>query len=149
MKPLYALLLPLAFAATLVGCKDAREELIESRLNLEQGYEQEVSKLVEGISTIREDVPKEKIERVVRDHYSLEQARQHALDLYSETNFTDAEFTLVMDARERILAGNEPTAEQRPAAEKFASIIAERFKKDMAEGKGKEQYEALLAELDD
>ncbi len=148
MKSLHSLVLSLAFAATLAGCTDAREALIESRLDIAEGYEQEVRKLVEGYAAIREDVPKEKIERAVRDHYSLKQARQHALDLYSEANFSDAEFTLLMDARDRVLAGKEPTAEQRPVAQKYAGMIAERFKKEMAEGKGKEQYEAVLADLD-
>lgn len=53
-----------------------------------------------------------------------------------------------MDARQRILVGQEPSAEQKPAAEKLVKLMQERLSDGSYMEKAKKLHEAILADLD-
>lgn len=148
MKSLYKLGVALTLAAALVGCKSDREKLVESRFNFQKTYEEQTEQSVKNFAVLRENVPESKIREVIKKHRSFEQGRQDILDLYSEKNFTDAEFTQIMDARQRIMAGQQPSAEQKPAMEKLVKLMQARYEDASYKEQGKVLFDAVLADLD-
>lgn len=148
MKALYKLGLALTLAAALAGCKSERENLVESRFDFPKTYAEQTEQSVKSFMVLRPNVPESKIRETLQKHRNLEQARQDILSLYSEENFTASEFTQIMDARERIAAGQEPTAEQKPAVEKLVRLMQKRFEDESLKAQGKAMYEAVLADLD-
>ena len=103
---------------------------------------------MKNFAVLRENVPESKIREVIKKHRSFEQGRQDILDLYSEKNFTDVEFTQIMDARQRIMAGQEPSAEQKPAMEKLVELMQARYEDASYKEQGKVLFDAVLADLD-
>lgn len=148
MKSLYKLGVALTLAAALVGCKSDREKLVESRFDFQKTYEEQTEQSVKNFAVLRENVPESKIREVIKKHRSFEQGRQDILDLYSEKNFTDVEFTQIMDARQRIMAGQEPSAEQKPAMEKLVELMQARYEDASYKEQGKVLFDAVLADLD-
>ncbi len=148
MKSLYKLGVALTLAAALVGCKSDREKLVESRFDFQKTYDEQTEQSVKNFAVLRENVPESKIREVIKKHRSFEQGRQDILDLYSEKNFTDAEFTQIMDARQRIMAGQQPSAEQKPAMEKLVKLMQERYEDASYKEQGKVLFDAVLADLD-
>ncbi len=148
MKSLYKLGVALTLAAALVGCKSDREKLVESRFDFQKTYEEQTEQSVKNFAVLRENVPESKIREVIKKHRSFEQGRQDILDLYSEKNFTDAEFTQIMDARQRIMAGQQPSAEQKPAMEKLVKLMQTRYEDASYKEQGKVLFDAVLADLD-
>ncbi len=148
MKSLYKLGVALTLAAALVGCKSDREKLVESRFDFQKTYEEQTEQSVKNFAVLRENVPESKIREVIKKHRSFEQGRQDILDLYSEKNFTDAEFTQIMDARQRIMAGQQPSAEQKPAMEKLVKLMQARYEDASYKEQGKVLFDAVLADLD-
>lgn len=148
MKSLYKLGVALTLAAALVGCKSDREKLVESRFDFQKTYEEQTEQSVKNFAVLRENVPESKIREVIKKHRSFEQGRQDILDLYSEKNFTDAEFTQIMDARQRIMAGQQPSAEQKPAMEKLVELMQARYEDASYKEQGKVLFDAVLADLD-
>ncbi|MGE8408941.1 MAG: hypothetical protein ACN6QH_18120 [Pseudomonas sp.] len=148
MKSLYKLGVALTLAAALVGCKSDREKLVESRFDFQKTYDEQTEQSVKNFAVLRENVPESKIREVIKKHRSFEQGRQDILDLYSEKNFTDAEFTQIMDARQRIMAGQQPSAEQKPAMEKLVELMQARYEDASYKEQGKVLFDAVLADLD-
>ena len=148
MKSLYKLGVALTLDAALVGCKSDREKLVESRFDFQKTYEEQTEQSVKNFAVLRENVPESKIREVIKKHRSFEQGRQDILDLYSEKNFTDVEFTQIMDARQRIMAGQEPSAEQKPAMEKLVELMQARYEDASYKEQGKVLFDAVLADLD-
>ena len=148
MKSLYKLGVALTLAAALVGCKSDREKLVESRFDFQKTYEEQTEQSVKNFAVLRENVPESKIREGIKKHRSLEQGRQDILDLYSEKNFTDVEFTQIMDARQRIMAGQQPSAEQKPAMEKLVKLMQARYEDASYKEQGKVLFDAVLADLD-
>ena len=148
MKSLHKLGVALTLAVALVGCKSDREKLVESRFDFQKTYEEQTEQSVKNFAVLRENVPESKIREVIKKHRSFEQGRQDILDLYSEKNFTDVEFTQIMDARQRIMAGQEPSAEQKPAMEKLVELMQTRYEDASYKEQGKVLFDAVLADLD-
>lgn len=148
MKSLYKLGVALTFAAALVGCKSDREKLVESRFDFQKTYEEQTEQSVKSFAVLRENIPESKIRETIKKHRSFEQGRQDILSLYSEENFTDAEFTHIMDARQRIMVGQQPSAEQKPAMDKMVKLMQQRYEDASYREQGKVLYEAILADLD-
>ena len=148
MKSLYKLGMALTLAAALAGCKTEREKLVESRFDFQKTYDEQTEKSVKSFAALRENIPESKVRETIKKHRSLEQGRQDILALYSEENFTDTEFTQIMDARQRIMAGQQPSAEQKPAMEKMVTLMQKRYEDPGYKEKGKALYDAILADLD-
>jgi len=148
MKSLYKLGMALTLAAALVGCKTEREKLVESRFDFPKTYAEQTEQSVKSFMVLRPNIPESKIRETIQKHRSLEQGRQDILALYSEENFTATEFTQIMDARQRIQVGQQPSAEQKPAMEKLVKLMQKRFEDESYKAQGKALYDTILADLD-
>lgn len=127
MKSLYKLGMALTLTAALAGCKTERERLVESQFDFQKTYDEQTEQSVKSFAALRDNIPESKARETIKKHRSLEQGRQDILALYSEENFTDAEFTQIMGARQRIMVSQEPSAEQKPAMEKLVTLMQKRY----------------------
>ncbi|CAG8870566.1 hypothetical protein PS627_04047 [Pseudomonas fluorescens] len=99
MQRFAKLLLPLLMAGALVACdqKEDREDKIVANLPIQQAYENNVEKMATVLEETHPRVPKEKIKEVLRSHLTVQDQHRDLFKLYSEKNFTDAEFDTIVE----------------------------------------------------
>ena len=100
MPRLPKLLLPLLLLAALTACdqKPSREERILANLPLQQAYDHNIERMAQLLAMTHPSVPQDTIKQVLRKHLTVEDQRNDLFKLYSEKNFTDAEFDSIVAA---------------------------------------------------
>ena len=93
-------LLPLLLLTALAACdqKPSREEQIVASLPLQEAYDHNIERMAQLLAMTHRQVPQEKIREVLRKHLTVEDQRKDLYRLYSEKNFNDQEFALIIEA---------------------------------------------------
>ncbi|WP_336334767.1 hypothetical protein [Pseudomonas putida] len=94
------LLLPLLLTAALAACdqKPTREEQILAQLPLQDAYTHNIERMAALLGRTHPQLSQATIEDVLRKHLTVEDQRQDLFRLYSEKNFSDAEFATIVQA---------------------------------------------------
>ncbi|MNG74524.1 hypothetical protein D3C81_179840 [compost metagenome] len=144
MPRVHTLLLPLLLITALAACdqKPSREAQILANLPLQEAYEHNIGRMASLLSRTHPHVPEDTIRDVLRKHLTVEDQRQDLFKLYSEKNFSDAEFATLVEATQdpakaRALEDTEPgkrlseklTALMRATArdEKVQALVEQRM----------------------
>ena len=87
----------LMLLALLAACdqQSGRDQEILAQLPIQDAYEHNIDKMAELLAGTHLDVPLPTIEEVLRRNLTVEDQRQDLLELYSEKNFSDAEFEII------------------------------------------------------
>lgn len=154
MPRLSRLLLSLLFLGALAACdkEPSREEKILANFPLQEVYENNIDKMATLLMKNHGQVPKDKIKEVLRRHLTPGDQHRDVIKLYSEKNFTDAEFeTLVAATHDPAKAKElEHTAEGRQLGQKLSLLMLESAKDEQSQALARDrmqQVEAELAEL--
>jgi hypothetical protein len=94
------LLLLLLLTAVLAACdqKPTREEQILAQLPLQDAYTHNIERMAALLGRTHPQLSQATIEQVLRKHLTVEDQRQDLYKLYSEKNFSDAEFASIVEA---------------------------------------------------
>lgn len=100
MPRLQKLLLPLLLTAALTACdqKPSREEQILAQLPLQDAYTHNIERMAALLGRTHPQLSQATIQGVLRKHLTVEDQRQDLFRLYSEKNFSDAEFATIVEA---------------------------------------------------
>ena len=154
MPRLPRLLLSLLLVGTLTACEKepSREEKILANFPLQEVYENNIDKMATLLMKNHDRVPKDTIKAVLRRHLTPEDQHRDVIKLYSEKNFTDAEFdTLVAATHDPAKAkALEHTPEGRELGRKLSALMLDSAKDEQSQALARErmqQVEAELAEL--
>ncbi|MHC6225199.1 hypothetical protein ACYU03_10605 [Pseudomonas sp. X10] len=149
------LLLPLLLIAALAACdqQDSREEKILANLPIQEAYENNIDKIATLLQQRHADVPKEKIKEVLRRHLTVEDQHRDLLKLYSEKNFTDAEFDTIVEATHDPVKARDlsSTEEGKRLGKKLTELMIESAQDEKTQTLATErmqQVEKELAELE-
>ncbi|MGE8110697.1 hypothetical protein [Pseudomonas sp. NPDC086566] len=100
MPRIQKLLLPLLITAALAACdqKPSREEQILANLPLQEAYDHNIERMAALLTRTHPQLDAATISNVLRKHLTVEDQRQDLFKLYSEKNFSDAEFATIVAA---------------------------------------------------
>lgn len=100
MPRFLTLLLPLLLTAALTACdqKPSREQQILAQLPLQDAYTHNIERMAVLLGRRHPQLSQAAIEDVLRKHLTVEDQRQDLFRLYSEKNFSDAEFATIVEA---------------------------------------------------
>ncbi|WP_313201293.1 hypothetical protein [Pseudomonas sp.] len=129
MPRIQKLLLPLLITAALAACdqKPSREEQILANLPLQEAYDHNIERMAALLTRTHPQLDAATISNVLRKHLTVEDQRQDLFKLYSEKNFSDAEFaTIVAATREPAKAkALEETEEGKRLSDKLTGLMRE------------------------
>ena len=127
MPCLNKLLLPLLLALAVTACdqKPTREEQILARLPLQEAYTHNIERMAGLLARTHPRLTQASIEQVLRKHLTVEDQRQDLFRLYSEKNFSDAEFDTIVTALQDPAKARalEDTENGRRLSEKLTSLM--------------------------
>lgn len=155
MPALAKALLPLFLAGALVACdqQESRDEKILANLPIQEAYDNNVDKIATLLEQQHPKVPKEKIKEVLRRHLTVEDQHRDLFKLYSEKNFNDAEFDLIVEATHDPVKARDmnSTEEGKRLGKKLTSLMIESAEDGKVQALATErmqQVEKELAELE-
>ncbi len=129
MPRLPKLLLPLLMFTALAACdqKPTREEQILAKLPLQDAYEHNIGRMAALLTRTHPQLDQQQIEAVLRKHLTVEDQRQDLFKLYSEKNFSDAEFATIVEATQDPAKAQalEDTDEGKRLSEKLTTLMRE------------------------
>ena len=129
MPRFQTLLLPLLLTAALAACdqKPSREEQILAQLPLQDAYEHNIDRMAALLSRRYPQVPEASIRDVLRKHLTVDDQRQDLFRLYSEKNFSDAEFATIVAATQDPAKARalEDTEAGKRLSEKLTALMRE------------------------
>ncbi|MDI9776572.1 hypothetical protein [Pseudomonas fluorescens] len=129
MPRIQKLLLPLLITAALAACdqKPSREEQILANLPLQEAYDHNIERMAALLTRTHPQLDAATISNVLRKHLTVEDQRQDLFKLYSEKNFSDAEFaTIVAATRDPAKAkALEETEEGKRLSDKLTGLMRE------------------------
>ncbi|QCI12029.1 hypothetical protein E6B08_11965 [Pseudomonas putida] len=129
MPRLPKLLLPLLLVTTLAACdqKPTREEQILEKLPLQDAYAHNIGRMAALLTRTHPQLDQAQIETVLRKHLTVEDQRQDLFKLYSEKNFSDAEFATIVEATQDPAKAKalEETDEGKRLSEKLTTLMRE------------------------
>lgn len=129
MPRIQKLLLPLLITAALAACdqKPSREEQILANLPLQEAYDHNIERMAALLTRTHPQLDAATISNVLRKHLTVEDQRQDLFKLYSEKNFSDAEFaTIVAATRDPAKAkALEETEEGKRLSNKLTGLMRE------------------------
>ncbi|WP_462402595.1 hypothetical protein [Pseudomonas sp. Marseille-QA0332] len=136
----------------LAACEpqQSRDEKILAELPLQDAYEHNIDKMAELLSASHPDLAPADIEQVLRRNLTVEDQRQDLLELYSEANFSDAEFAIIVAATgdpARARALNQ-TDEGRQVSQKLTRLMEQRAQDRQAQARAKARMQQVETELD-
>ncbi|QXH49225.1 hypothetical protein KSS94_14815 [Pseudomonas fakonensis] len=122
-------LLPLLLLTALTACdqKPSREQQIVASLPLQEAYDHNIERMAKLLAMTHRQVPEEQIREVLRKHLTVEDQRQDLYRLYSEKNFNDQEFALIIEATRDPAKAKalEDTDEGKRLGEKLTGLMRE------------------------
>ncbi|MFJ4440848.1 hypothetical protein ACIPZ8_02010 [Pseudomonas sp. NPDC089422] len=155
MPRIHKLLLPLLFTAALAACdqKPTREEQILANLPLQEAYDHNIERMAALLTRTHPQLDAATISSVLRKHLTVEDQRQDLFKLYSEKNFSDAEFaTIVAATRDPAKAkALEQTEEGKRLSDKLTGLMRETARDEKVQalaGQRMQQVEDELNELE-
>ncbi|HCV40522.1 MULTISPECIES: hypothetical protein [unclassified Pseudomonas] len=129
MPRIQKLLLPLLLTAALAACdqKPTREQQILANLPLQEAYDHNIERMAALLTRTHPQLDAATISNVLRKHLTVEDQRQDLYKLYSEKNFSDAEFaTIVAATRDPAKAkALEETEEGKRLSDKLTGLMRE------------------------
>lgn len=141
----------LMLLALLAACdqQSGRDQEILAQLPIQDAYEHNIDKMAELLAGTHPDVPLPTIEEVLRRNLTVEDQRQDLLELYSEKNFSDAEFEIIKaSTRDPAKAQTlNQTPEGRQVSEKLTRLMDQRANDPAAKAKAETRLRKVDAEL--
>ncbi|ABY97952.1 TPA: hypothetical protein ACHTCR_005590 [Pseudomonas putida] len=129
MSRFQKLLLPLLLTAALTACdqKPSREEQILAQLPLQDAYTHNIERMAALLGRTHPQLSQASIQDVLRKHLTVEDQRQDLFRLYSERNFSDAEFATIVAATQDPAKARalEDTEAGKRLSEKLTTLMRE------------------------
>lgn len=151
MPRITTLLLPLLFTAALTACeqKPTREEQILANLPLQEAYEHNIDHMALLLTRTHPQLAEDTIRGVLRKHLTVEDQRQDLFKLYSEKNFSDAEFaTIVQVTRDPAKAkALEETEQGQKLSAKLTRLMRETARDEKAQALAEQRLQQVEEEL--
>lgn len=152
MPRLQMLLLPLLLTAALAACdqKPSREEQILAKLPLQEAYEHNIDRMASLLSQAHPQVPEASIRDVLRKHLTVDDQRQDLFKLYSEKNFTDAEFASIVEATQDPAKARalEATKAGKRLSDKLTALMRETARDAKVQALAEQRMQQVEDELD-
>ncbi|PVZ43642.1 hypothetical protein [Pseudomonas sp. CC120222-01a] len=151
MPRIHTLLLPLLFTAALAACdqKPTREEQILANLPLQEAYDHNIERMAALLTRTHPQLDAATISNVLRKHLTVEDQRQDLYKLYSEKNFSDAEFaTIVAATRDPAKAkALEQTEEGKRLSDKLTGLMRETAQDEKVQALAEQRMQQVEDEL--
>jgi len=151
MPRIQKLLLPLLFIAALAACdqKPTREEQILANLPLQEAYDHNIEHMAALLTRTHPQLDAATISNVLRKHLTVEDQRQDLFKLYSEKNFSDAEFaTIVAATRDPAKAkALEETDEGKHLSDKLTGLMRETARDEKVQALAEQRMQQVEDEL--
>ena len=129
MPRIQKLLLPLLLTAALAACdqKPTREQQILANLPLQEAYDHNIERMAALLTRTHPQLDAATISNVLRKHLTIEDQRQDLYKLYSEKNFSDAEFATIVAATHDPAKAKalEETEEGKRLSDKLTGLMRE------------------------
>ncbi|POG11241.1 hypothetical protein BGP84_16415 [Pseudomonas putida] len=153
MPPIQKLLLPLLFITALAACdqKPTREEQILANLPLQEAYDHNIERMAALLTRTHPQLDAATISQVLRKHLTVEDQRQDLFKLYSEKNFSDAEFaTIVAATRDPAKAkALEQTDEGKHLSNKLTGLMRETARDEKVQALAEQRMQQVEDELEE
>ncbi|MFZ5935398.1 hypothetical protein ACOKS3_11215 [Pseudomonas sp. HS6-2] len=153
MPPIQKLLLPLLFITALAACdqKPTREEQILANLPLQEAYDHNIERMAALLTRTHPQLDAATISQVLRKHLTVEDQRQDLFKLYSEKNFSDAEFaTIVAATRDPAKAkALEQTDEGKHLSDKLTGLMRETARDEKVQALAEQRMQQVEDELEE
>ncbi|WP_079227511.1 hypothetical protein [Pseudomonas putida] len=151
MPRIQKLLLPLLLIAALAACdqKPTREQQILANLPLQEAYDHNIERMATLLTRTHPQLDAATISNVLRKHLTVEDQRQDLFKLYSEKNFTDAEFaTIVAATRDPAKAkALEETEEGKRLSDKLTGLMRETARDEKVQALAEQRMQQVEDEL--
>jgi hypothetical protein len=151
MPRIQKLLLPLLLIAALTACdqKPTREQQILANLPLQEAYDHNIERMATLLTRTHPQLDAATISNVLRKHLTVEDQRQDLFKLYSEKNFTDAEFaTIVAATRDPAKAkALEETDEGKRLSDKLTGLMRETARDEKVQALAEQRMQQVEDEL--
>jgi hypothetical protein len=151
MPRIQKLLLPLLLIAALAACdqKPTREQQILANLPLQEAYDHNIERMATLLTRTHPQLDAATISNVLRKHLTVEDQRQDLFKLYSEKNFTDAEFaTIVAATRDPAKAkALEETEEGKRLSDKLTGLMRETARDEKVQALAAQRMQQVEDEL--
>lgn len=152
MISLSKLLLPLLLLGTLAACdqQPTREEQILAKLPLQEAYEHNIGRMADLLAMDHPQLAKDTIKQVLRKHLTVEDQHQDLFKLYSEQNFSDAEFELIVQATQDPAKAKalEDTEQGRQLSEKLTGLMRNSARDEKTQALAQRRMQEVVEELD-
>ncbi|MGN8247569.1 hypothetical protein [Pseudomonas sp. SMV7] len=152
MPRLPTLLLPLLLTATLTACdqKPSREQQILAQLPLQDAYAHNITRMAALLGRRHPQLAQATIEGVLRKHLTVEDQRQDLFRLYSEKNFSDAEFATIVEATQDPAKARalEDTEAGKRLGEKLTALMRETARDVKAQALAEQRMQQVEDELE-
>jgi hypothetical protein len=153
MPRIQKLLLPLLFITALAACdqKPTREEQILANLPLQEAYDHNIERMAALLTRTHPQLDAATISQVLRKHLTVEDQRQDLFKLYSEKNFSDAEFaTIVAATRDPAKAkALEQTDEGKHLSDKLTGLMRETARDEKVKALAEQRMQQVEDELEE
>ncbi|HDS1679729.1 TPA: hypothetical protein QEM39_001222 [Pseudomonas putida] len=153
MPRIQKLLLPLLLLAALAACdqKPTREQQILANLPLQEAYDHNIERMAALLTRTHPQLDAATISNVLRKHLTVEDQRQDLYKLYSEKNFSDAEFaTIVAATRDPAKAkALEETDEGKRLSDKLTGLMRETARDEKVQALAEQRMQQVEDELDE
>ncbi|WDY56012.1 hypothetical protein [Pseudomonas sp. PSKL.D1] len=144
-------LLPLLFSAALTACdqKPTREQQILANLPLQEAYDHNINRMASLLTRTHPQLEEATIRDVLRKHLTVEDQRQDLFKLYSEKNFTDAEFATIVAATQDPAKAKalEETEEGQRLSEKLTGLMRETARDKQVQALAEQRMQQVEDEL--
>ncbi|MDH1306781.1 hypothetical protein N5C40_09515 [Pseudomonas fulva] len=151
MHRLPKLLLMFALTAAVTACdqKPSREEQIVAQLPLQEAYDHNIQRMAVLLAGKHPDVSQTLIEQVLRRHLTVDDQRQDLFRLYSEQNFTDAEFASIVGALQDPAKARalEKTPQGKRLSEKLTALMQQTAADAKVQAVAEQRMQDVEAEL--
>ncbi|NIE73130.1 hypothetical protein F3J45_01450 [Pantoea sp. Ap-967] len=151
MPRIPTLLLPLLFTAALTACdqKPTREEQILANLPLQEAYDHNIERMATLLARTHPQLGEATIAEVLRKHLTVEDQRQDLFKLYSEKNFSDAEFATIVDATRDPAKAKalEDTEAGKQLSEKLTGLMRETARDQKVQALAEQRMQQVEDEL--
>lgn len=145
------LLLPLLLTAALAGCeqKPSREQQILANLPLHEAYEHNIQRMAALLTRTHPQLDQATIDAVLRKHLTVEDQRQDLFKLYSEKNFSDAEFATIVAATHDPAKAKalEQTEQGQQLSDKLTALMRESARDTQVQAKAEQRMQQVEDEL--
>ena len=151
MPRLHTLLLSLLLAA-LAACdqKPTREQQILAQLPLQDAYTHNIERMAALLGRTHPQLTQATIQSVLRKHLTVEDQRQDLFRLYSEKNFSDAEFASIVEATQDPAKARalEDTDAGKRLSEKLTALMRASARDAKVQALAEQRMQQVQDELD-